>query len=149
MAPGAPPNNRVLARLLLAISAGLLLLLHLYEPPAAGLWTQTLFNSMHVPVFGIVALSLYVATGIWANWGLAQRAIGVCIAALALSILSETAQIPGPRDASVKDLISDWLGAAAALVTSSLTMGMAASSPPAIPASRSGMTPWASSPARS
>ncbi len=118
MAPGAPPNNRVLARLLLAISAGLLLLLHLYEPPAAGLWTQTLFNSMHVPVFGIVALSLYVATGIWANWGLAQRAIGVCIAALALSILSETAQIPGPRDASVKDLISDWLGAAAALLFS-------------------------------
>lgn len=116
MAPGARAMNHFLALLLVVISAGLLLLLHLYEPPAAGLWTQTFFDSLHVPVFGIIALSLYVATGIWVNWGPAQRAVVVCIAAFTLSILSEAAQIPGPRDASVKDLVSDWLGAAAALL---------------------------------
>jgi len=34
----------------------------------------------------------------------------------ALGILSEAAQIPGPRDASMQDLVSDWLGATAALL---------------------------------
>lgn len=116
MLPDARPDRGVLTRLLLMTSAALLLLLHLYEPSTSGLWTQTFFNSMHVPVFGIVALSLYVATAIKANWGFPQRVGTVLVIVFVLSILSEAAQIPGPRDASVRDLVSDWLGAIAVLL---------------------------------
>lgn len=116
MLPRDQQNSRALAPLLLTMSAGLLLLLHWFEPPAAGLWSQTFFESLHVPVFGIIALSLYIATGTWADWGFAKRAAVACSVAFALGIASEAAQIPGPRDASAKDLICDWLGAAAALL---------------------------------
>ena len=44
-APGARANGRFLALLLVVISAGLLLLLHLYGPPAADLWANTFFDS--------------------------------------------------------------------------------------------------------
>ncbi len=115
MLPDVRPDRRVLTRLLLMTSAALLLLLHLYEPPTSGLWAQTFFNSMHVPVFGAVALSLYFATATKADWGFPQRVATVLVIVFVLSILSEAAQIPGPRDASVQDLVSDWLGAAAVL----------------------------------
>ena len=115
MLPDARPDNGVPAKLLLISSAALLLLLHLYQPANTGLWAQTFFNSMHVPVFGIVAISLYVATATKARWSFLKRAAIVLAMVFVLSLLSEAAQIPGPRDASVKDLISDWLGAIAAL----------------------------------
>ena len=102
--------------LLLAVSAGLLLLLHFYELAPPGLWTKTLFESLHVPIFGAVAVSLFVATGLRRAWGPAQRAAFVCAAAIVLAMLSEGAQISGQRDASFEDLMSDWLGAGAALL---------------------------------
>ncbi len=100
----------------MAFSTGLLLLLHFYEPSPHGLWEQSFLESLHVPVFGVVALSLFAATGLRNEWGVAQRVAVVCAAAIAIAILSEGAQISGPRDASIKDLVSDWLGAAAALL---------------------------------
>lgn len=102
--------------MLLAFSGGLLLLLHFYAPAPSGLWTQILLESLHVPVFGIVALSLFVATGSRRDWGPAQRTAVACAAAIALAVLSEGAQISGPRDASIEDLVSDCLGAGAALL---------------------------------
>ena len=102
--------------MLLAVSAGLLLLLHFYEPAPSGLWTDTLLESLHVPIFGIIALSLFVATGLRTDWRPAKRVAFVCVAATALALLSESAQISGPRDASFEDLMSDWLGASAALL---------------------------------
>ena len=112
----ARPASRVLATQLLVISVGLLIFMHVFQPLAPGLWTQTLFNSLHVPVFGFIALSLYVATAAWANWNFLQRAVIVSFSILVTSVLSEAAQIPGPRDASLSDLVSDWLGAAAMLL---------------------------------
>lgn len=105
-----------IALLLLAISACLLLLLHFYTPAPSGLWAQSFMESLHVPIFGIVAISLFVATGLRRDWGPVQRTIVVCTAAVALALLSEGAQMSGPRDASFEDLVSDWLGAGAALL---------------------------------
>jgi hypothetical protein len=42
--PGKWANSRFLALLLVVISAARLLLLHLYGPPAADLWTNTFFD---------------------------------------------------------------------------------------------------------
>ena len=92
------------------------MLLHFYAPAPSGLWTQILLESLHVPVFGIVALSLFVATGSRRDWGPLQRAAVALAVAIALAVLSEGAQISGPRDASIEDLVSDWLGAGAALL---------------------------------
>ena len=55
----------------------------------------------------------------------------ICVAAAAvltifLGVLSEAAQIQGPRDASFSDLLADWLGAASALI---LLLALARSSP--------------------
>lgn len=101
---------------LLAFSICLLLLLHFYVPAPSGLWTKSLLEALHIPVFGVVALSLFVATGLRRHWGLLQRAAAVCAASIVLALLSESAQISGPRDASFEDLMSDWLGASAALL---------------------------------
>jgi VanZ family protein len=104
------------ALLLLAISIGLLLLLHFYVPTPSGLWTKALLESLHVPIFGIVALSIFITTGLRGDWNPVQRVAAVCAATVVLSALSEGAQISGPRDASFDDLVSDWLGAGTALL---------------------------------
>ncbi len=76
---------------------------------------ETLFESMHVVIFGVLALTLFIATGLRREWGLVQRVAAVCAAIIVLSLLSEGAQIPGPRDASFEDLVADWLGASVSL----------------------------------
>ena len=114
--PTLQTSKSVLILLLLAMSAGLLLLLHFVEPPGTGLWTRTFFDAAHVPVFGIVAPCVFVATGIRAQWNLPRRCAVVAAAVLVLSIISEAAQIPGRRDASLHDLLFDWLGAAGFLL---------------------------------
>jgi len=116
MLPDTQPNIGIWAKLLLFGSAALLLLLHLFEPNTVGLWPQVFYNSLHVPVFGIVALSIYAATAARVKWNFRKRVLITFAAVFALSILSEAAQIPGPRDASMQDLVSDWLGATAALL---------------------------------
>lgn len=94
----------------------LLLALHLIRPVAGGLWLQTFYEFLHVPVFGIAALALFAATGAMSDTRLRRR-VGITAAAIfVLSILSEAAQIPGPRHASLHDLVSNWLGAAAFLM---------------------------------
>ena len=108
-----PPNtaNRKMTRLaLLAVVAVLLLTLHFYSPLRSGLWAQTFFDALHVPVFGLIALSLYAITP-----GHHRRVYRIAISlavTCVLSVLSEAAQIPVGRDASLHDLIADWLGAA-------------------------------------
>ena len=116
MLPDTQPNIGILPKLLLLGSAVLLLLIHVFEPNVVGLWAQVLYNSLHVPVFGFIALSIYVATTARERWDFRKRALITFAAVFALSILSEAAQIPGPRDASLQDLVSDWLGATAALL---------------------------------
>ena len=97
---------------MLALVATLLLLLHLVSPPTTGLWMQTFANSLHAPVFGVIGLCLFVLTGTIESFDLRRRAITAIGVTFLLGALSEAAQIPGPRHASVDDLMSNWLGAA-------------------------------------
>lgn len=94
----------------------LLLALHLIRPSGGGLWLQTFYEFLHVPIFGIVALALFAATGALSDSRLRQRLALTGAAIFVLGILSEAAQIPGPRDASLDDLASNWLGAGAFLL---------------------------------
>lgn len=101
----------------------LLLLVQLYTPSHTDLWWQTLFNTLHAPVFGLIAIcSLFLTPANW-RW---QKRLGVSFTIIiALSIVSEAAQIPLPnRAASTGDLINDWVGALAFLgIASALSPG--------------------------
>lgn len=96
--------------LLVSCVVGLLLTLHFFRPPAGGLWTQVFFDSLHVPVFGLVAILIYLMGDASSNW-LRRAAISVAVAS-ALGVLSEAAQIFTSRDASLRDLVADCVGAA-------------------------------------
>lgn len=111
---GSFRNN--LALILIIVSALILLSLHIYKPPAAGLWLQTFFNSMHVIVFSVVTINLYVASAALAQLSIPRRIMLTGITVIILGALSEAAQIPGPRDASFGDLLSDWYGSIGALL---------------------------------
>ena len=108
-----PPKtaNRKMTRLaLLAVVAVLLLTVHFYSPLRNGLWAQTFFDALHVPVFGLIALSLYAVTP--SHLSRAYRIAITLAISCVLGVLSEVAQIPISRDASLHDLMADWLGAA-------------------------------------
>jgi hypothetical protein len=93
-----------------ALAVSLLLAVQFASPAPGGVWLRTLYDSLHVPVFGVVAICILYLTP--ANWGGAKRILATTVAVIALGALSELAQIPTNRDASVNDLIADWLGAA-------------------------------------
>jgi len=101
-----------------AVAAALLLLNLVIVPPNGGLWLRTFFNSLHVPLFGIIAICALLVTP--RRWGRRKRLLSVAGIVLLLSVLSEVAQIPGPRDASIEDLIADWLGASGFLAIASV-----------------------------
>ena len=96
--------------LLLVVIAGLLLALHFYHPPQRGLWTQIFFNSLHVPVFGLIAVCLYAGTP--KRYSSLTRAIIAMALTGFLGALSEVAQVFTSRDASLHDLVADASGAA-------------------------------------
>ena len=101
---------------LVIFAATILVLLHKARISADGLWTQTFLNSLHVVVFAVVALLLFAATKAIPNASITRRALIALLAAFVLGIISEAAQLSGPRDASLEDLVSNWLGAAGALL---------------------------------
>jgi len=109
---------RILASAVVVI---LLLVIHFATPSRGGLWLQTVYDSLHVPLFGIIAVCVLVVTP--RPWSRRKRLLVVLAAVVALSALSEIAQIPTTRDASFSDLLADWFGAAgfvaAAIVFSS------------------------------
>lgn len=88
----------------------LLLVVQFARPSKGGLWLQTLYESLHVPVFGVIAVCVLLITP--ARWGTRNRLIATMGTVIGLSVLSEAAQIPTSRDASFEDLIADVLGAA-------------------------------------
>lgn len=94
-----------------ALVAALLLLIQFGRPPPSGLWMSTLYESMHVPLFGVIALCVILITP--SHWPRRIRLFTLAGVVLGLSLLSEAAQIPTNRDASMEDLVADWLGAAA------------------------------------
>ena len=101
---------------LVIIAATVLVLLHKARISADGLWTQTFLNSLHVFVFAVVVLLLFAATKAIPNLNTTHRALIAMLAAFILGVVSEAAQLSGPRDASLEDLLSNWLGAAGALL---------------------------------
>jgi hypothetical protein len=105
---GQTSNAKNRNLVLYGIVAGLLLALHFFHPPQRGLWARVFFDSLHVPVFGLIAVSLYAAL---ARWPLPRRiAVALAVTTL-LGIISEVAQLFTARDASLRDLVSDVLGA--------------------------------------
>jgi VanZ family protein len=93
---------------------GLLGLVQFSSPSHADLWWQTFYNTLHFPVFGLVSVCLLFITPPFWHWS--KRLIVTLCSILALSILSEIAQIPLPnRSVSVGDLFNDWAGALAFL----------------------------------
>lgn len=108
-------RKHVILILLAAACVGLLLVIQFAVPPRSGLWTKTFFNSMHLPVFSIIALLVYMAVERFVDtnfWGRITWAAGL---SMGLGILSEAAQIPIARDASLSDIGTDWLGVGVAL----------------------------------
>ena len=106
-------SQRTRYLLLATMIAGLLYALLFYSPPLGGLWTQVFFDSLHVPVFGLIAVGIFVLWRPGDPW--AGRALVALGAACTLGLLSEIAQIATSRDASVKDFVVDCLGAAGSL----------------------------------
>ena len=96
--------------LLAAACIGLLLVIQFAVPPRSGLWTKTFFNSMHLPVFSIIALLVYMVIERCVDTNFWSRIAWAAGLSMGLGVLSEVAQIPIARDASLSDLGTDWLG---------------------------------------
>jgi len=87
---------------------GLLLGTHFVTPSSGGLWLRTFYDSLHVPVFGAIAVGILSMTPV--TWD-GRRRFVVSLAAVALLAgVSELAQVPTARDASLRDFASDVLG---------------------------------------
>lgn len=107
----ARPSRPIAAIAAIAI---LLMTLLVYRPGEAGVWFQTLFDWMHVPIFGLVSLFLLaLMPSAWTDW---QRGSAAFIGSLLLGAIIEGVQIPLQRSASLGDIISDGTGAASFLL---------------------------------
>ncbi len=88
----------------------LLVALHLVAiPDHQTLVLQQAMDFAHFPVFALVAVGCFVLTS--ARWSVTRRALVAFVIAITLGALSEAAQFPTPRDASIDDLITNCLGA--------------------------------------
>jgi hypothetical protein len=78
------------------------------------MWLNALFDWLHVPVFGLIAVAVYVITPqSWQHW---RRFAAAFLAAVLMGILTEAIQIPMQRDAAWEDVVADGIGAAAFLL---------------------------------
>lgn len=92
-----------------AIVLALLLALHFATPPPGGLWLRTFYDSMHIPVFGLIATGVLLMTPV--AWNSRRRFVVAFAVTVFLAAFSEVVQIPTARNASFKDFASDLLGA--------------------------------------
>ena len=86
---------------------------HRFSPTQSTVLFDAFAHSLHAPGFAVVALTIYFMLrkshpGIPAYTLAALSAIGI-------GVLAEAAQIPGPRDAQISDLVVDATGIAGAL----------------------------------
>lgn len=84
------------------------------RPAAVGLWLHTLFEWLHVPIFGLISLALLALMR--KSWPTSQAFGMALLGAVLLGVLSEAIQIPMRRDASWEDIISNGAGAAGFLL---------------------------------
>jgi|GEM_PF-3703155 len=96
--------------------AGLVLLAVTAHHVEASTWPPLggkILHSLHGPGFALVALII-----LWYLQGQCQSAVNYILAggiAIGIGLLSEIAQIPGPRDAQLSDIVIDTLGVFGAL----------------------------------
>ena len=103
----ATSKRRTCAAIAIAI---LLLAVFMPRPDHPGIWLRSLFEWLHVPVFGLISLAILSLTP--TSWRRSQRFGLALLGSVMLGVLTEAAQIPMQRDASWEDLIADATGAA-------------------------------------
>lgn len=97
-----------LIALIILASVGAIAVAHRFDPAQPSQLADKLLHSLHGPGFAAVALVLFAAFRRYRRGPSNYLQAGV--AAMAIGVLSEAAQIPGPRDAQVSDLIVDGIG---------------------------------------
>ncbi|MBD3317745.1 MAG: hypothetical protein GF344_18310 [Chitinivibrionales bacterium] len=98
-----------------AVILALLAFLHFVSLGKRNEFWSALQNYGHVPLFAVLTVSLF---HFWRNTIQVPRTFLYPIAfgsAMILGLLSEIAQVTGPRDAELSDLLRDGLGSAGAL----------------------------------
>jgi len=103
-------NRAIVVGLLLAVAV---LMAHQYLPDRISDLGHEAIRSLHGPGFGLVALMMMLLLRDSERPSVAY--VKAAVFAMGLATLSEAAQIPGPREAEVEDLITDALGIAAFL----------------------------------
>jgi len=102
----------------IAAAVGLLLVVLPIAFPHDTHASSVLQNFMHGPVFGLIAMAtlrtIVARPSVSGRRAGTQSLIAFAVTA-GIAAASEIAQIPGPRDASIEDLIVDFVGAATAL----------------------------------
>ena len=95
------------------VSAGLLLTVivlvaHYYLPNQASKLTSETIQSLHGPGFGVVALIIMMF--VRGDDRTTVAYIKAAAFSMTLAVLAEAAQIPGPREAQISDILVDALG---------------------------------------
>ena len=93
-----------------AVLAGVVLAAHFYTPAQASALANEAIRSLHGPGFGLVAL--LVLKLLRFSGGPLAVYFKAGAATMLLAVLAEAAQIPGPREAEMRDLLVDALGIA-------------------------------------
>lgn len=88
---------------------------HVARPPTSGVLVTAAFDAGHVPTFGILALAILGLLRL-RSWRRPAAPYWVAAAlAIALGVVSELVQLPGPRNADPLDAARNALGAVAFL----------------------------------
>jgi len=93
----------------LAIAAlGAIALAHRYSPEQLSHLADVFVHSLHGPGFVVVAVFVFAILRIYRRS--AVNYVHAAIVSMAIGLFAEAAQIPGPRDAEISDLIVDAIG---------------------------------------
>ncbi len=103
---------RMLPHLFVAGLAVLLLvavaLAHRYMPEESPVLFQTLIHSLHGPGFAVVAVLIFIVLRLYRRAPI--NYLHAAAGAMAIGVLAEASQIPGPRDAEIVDLVVNGIG---------------------------------------
>ena len=110
-----------------SLVATLILTTIFVRPAHPDLWAQAVFDWLHVPVFGLIAVSVFLMSP--SRWDWRIRMLVAAMTAALLGFLTEAVQtLQRARSASVHDILNDMLGATAFLsLLIALTPGLSVS----------------------
>lgn len=92
---------------------GAIMLAHVLSPAVESKLIDNFTNSLHGPGFAAVAVFALAVLRLYRRSP--SNYLHAAVAAMAIGVMSEAVQIPGPRDASLIDLVMDALGIVAGL----------------------------------